>query len=102
MHLIKTFIKFLSSKILTLKFLERLSQNIIRRNIIAHKNPKIVSTAVGNPKNFKNDSWNEILRYKVWEKVPEYIDANKSLKPNNNEGNKRCAELDMGKNSVKP
>ena len=26
----------------------------------------------------------------------------KSLKPNNNEGNKRCAELDMGKNSVKP
>ena len=79
MHLIKTFIKFLSSKILTLKFLERLSQNIIRRNIIAHKNPKIVSTAVGNPKNFKNDSWNEILRYKVWEKVPEYIDANKDI-----------------------
>ena len=30
-----------------------------------------------------------------WEKSLE-------LKPNNNECNKRCEELDMGKNSVKP
>lgn len=79
MYLIKTFIKFLSSKILTLKFSERLSQNIIRRNIIAQKNPKIVSTAAGNPKSFKINSWNEILRYKVWKKIPEYIDTSKDI-----------------------
>ena len=79
MYLIRTFIKFLSSKILTLKFSERLSQNIIRRNIIAQKNPKIVSTAAGNPKSFKINSWNEILRYKVWKKIPEYIDTSKDI-----------------------
>ena len=79
MHLIKTFIKFLSSKIFTLKFLERLYQNIIRRNIISQKKPKIVSTAAGNPKAFKINSWNEILRYKVWEKIPEHIDINKDI-----------------------
>lgn len=79
MYLIKTFIKFLSSKILTLKFSERLSQNIIRRNIIAQKNPKIVSTAAGNPKSFTTNSWNEILRYKVWKKIPEYIDTSKDI-----------------------
>ena len=79
MYLIRTFIKFLSSKILTLKFSERLSQNIIRRNIIAQKNPKIVSTATGNPKSFKINSWNEILRYKVWKKIPEYIDTSKDI-----------------------
>ena len=43
------------------------------------KKPKIVSTAAGNSETFKDDSWNKILRYKVWEKIPEYIDANSDI-----------------------
>tara|TARA_Y100000590_G_scaffold120288_2_gene137713 strand:+ start:1400 stop:2116 length:717 start_codon:yes stop_codon:yes gene_type:complete len=73
---IKTFIKFFFSRLLTLKFLERLSQNIIWRKIMAKKRPKIVSSATGklNP-----ESWDNLLRHKVWEKVPEYIHADKDV-----------------------
>ena len=29
--------------------------------------------------NKKINSWNEILRYKVWKKIPEYIDTSKDI-----------------------
>ena len=76
MLFLKTFIKFLSSKITTLKFLERLSQNIIWRKIMAKKRPKIVSSANGK---LNAESWDKLLRHKVWDKVPEHIDANKDV-----------------------
>ena len=41
---IKTFIKHLLSKILTLKFLQRLSHNIIWRDILKMSKPKVVSS----------------------------------------------------------
>ena len=73
---IKTFIKFLFSRIITLKFLERLSQNIIWREILAKKRPKIVSSVTGT---LKGDLWDKLLRYKVWEQIPEHIDTNKDI-----------------------
>jgi len=79
MHFIKEIIKFLLSKTISLKFLERLSQNIIYREIIKKKNPKIVSNASGSLKKFNQDSWNETLRHKVWEKIPEHIDINSNI-----------------------
>ena len=60
MLFLKTFIKFLSSKITTLKFLERLSQNIIWRKIMAKKRPKIVSSATGK---LNAESWDNLLNY---------------------------------------
>ena len=68
---VKTFIKLLFSRIITLKFLERLSQNIIWRQILAKKRPKIVSTVSGTT--LPDNSWNELLRHKVWEQIPEHI-----------------------------
>ena len=79
MSSIKIFIKFLFSKIVTLKFLERLSQNLIWRDILSRKKPKIVSTLKGSLKISNEDLWNKSLRYKVWDRVPEYIDANKNI-----------------------
>lgn len=79
MRFIKDIIKFLFSKIISLKFLERLSQNIIHREIIKKKKPKIVSTISANLKTIKEDRWNKTLRHKVWEKIPEYIDINSEI-----------------------
>ena len=73
MFTIKRTIKYLFSKLATLKFLERLSQNKIWREILEKKKPKIVSSAIGK---LDEDSWNSRLRYKVWDKIPEYIDTN--------------------------
>ena len=76
MFKIKSIIKYLLSKLLTLKFLERLSQNIIWREILKEKRPKITGNAFGN---INDDSWNELVRYKVWDKIPDYIDVNKDI-----------------------
>ena len=73
---VKTFIKFLFSRIITLKFLERLSQNIIWRQILAKKRPKIVSKVTRTP---TGDLWDKLLRHKVWEQIPEYINAEKDI-----------------------
>jgi len=73
---IKTFIKFIFSRIITLKFLERLSQNIIWRKILAEKRPKIVSNATGV---LKGDLWDKLLRHKVWEKVSDHVDVSKDI-----------------------
>ena len=72
----KTFIKFLFSRIITLKFLERLSQNIIWRQILAKKRPKIVSTVSGT---LTGNSWDKLLRHKVWEQIPEHINIDKDI-----------------------
>ena len=76
MFAIKRTIKYLFSKLITLKFLERLSQNKIWREILEEKKPKIVSSAIGK---LDEDSWNSRLRYKVWDKIPEYIDTNEDI-----------------------
>ena len=76
---ITTIIKFLFSKILSLNFLERLSQNKIHREIIKVKKPKIVSNISASLKTISPDQWNETLRHKVWEKIPEYIDVNSEV-----------------------
>ena len=73
---VKTFIKFLFSRIITLKFLERLSQNIIWRQILAKKRPKIVSTVSGT---LTSNSWDKLLRHKVWEQIPEHINIDKDI-----------------------
>ena len=73
---VKTFIKFLSSRIITLKFLERLSQNIIWRQILAKKRPKIVSTVSGT---LTGNSWDKLLRDNVWEQIPEHINIDKDI-----------------------
>ena len=79
MQIIKNIIKFLLSKILTLSFLERLSQNIIHRKIIRIKKPRIVSNVNGSLKSLSTDSWNDLLRHKVWERIPEYISTNNDI-----------------------
>ena len=79
MQIIKNIIKFLLSKILTLSFLERLSQNIIHRKIIRIKKPRIVSNVNGSLKSLSADSWNDLLRHKVWERIPEYISTNNDI-----------------------
>ncbi len=73
---IKTFIKYLLAKIFTLKFLQRLSQNIIWRDILKISTPKIVSSVTGN---MKHEIWNKKVRDVVWDKVPEFIDTNKDI-----------------------
>jgi hypothetical protein len=73
---VKTFIKFLFSRIVTLKFLERLSQNIIWRQILAKKRPKIVSTVSGI---LTGNSWDKLLRHKVWEQIPKHINIDKDI-----------------------
>ena len=79
MSFIKIFIKFLFSKIVTLKILERFSQNLIWRNILLKKKPKIVSSISGNSKKTSVDSWNKVLRHKVWDKIPEHINVSKDI-----------------------
>ena len=76
MFTIKRTIKYLFSKLVTLKFLERLSQNKIWREILEEKKPKIISSVTGK---LDEDSWNSRLRYKVWDKIPEYIDTNEDI-----------------------
>ena len=43
---------------------------------MAKKRPKIVSSANGK---LNAESWDKLLRHKVWDKVPEHIDANKDV-----------------------
>tara|TARA_B110000014_G_C20040183_1_gene540601 strand:+ start:416 stop:1132 length:717 start_codon:yes stop_codon:yes gene_type:complete len=76
MFIIRKISKYLISKIATLKFLERLSQNKIWRKILEQKKPKIVSSANGK---LNHDDWNKLLRYKVWDKVTEYIPFDKDI-----------------------
>ena len=76
MFKIKNIIKYLLSKLLTLKFLERLSQNIIWREMLKEKKPKIAGNAFGT---ISDDSWNKLLRYKVWDKIPDYINVSKDI-----------------------
>ena len=47
MFAIKRTIKYLFSKLITLKFLERISQNKIWREILEEKKTKIVSSEIG-------------------------------------------------------
>ena len=79
MQIFKNIIKFLLSKILGLSFLERLTQNIIHRKIIRIKKPKIVSNINGSLKSLSADLWNDLLRHKVWEKIPEYVSSNSDI-----------------------
>ena len=76
MFIIRKISKYLISKIITLKFLERISQNKIWRNILDQKKPKIVSSANGK---LNHDDWNKLLRYKVWDKITEYISSDKDI-----------------------
>ena len=73
---IKRIIKYLVSKILSLNFLERLSQNKIWRGIIEQKKPEIVSSVNGK---LTHDAWNKQLRYKVWDRVHEYINIDEDI-----------------------
>ena len=73
---IKRIVKYLISKLLSLNFLERLSQNKIWREIIEQKKPEIVSSVNGK---LSHDEWNKILRYKVWDRVPEYISVDEDI-----------------------
>ena len=76
MSFIKNILKYLSTRLFTLKFLDRVSQNIIWRKIIDKKKPKVTA----NIKSTINaESWDKSLRYKVWDKIPEYIDVNKDI-----------------------
>ena len=73
---IKRIVKYLISKLLSLNFLERLSQNKIWREIIEQKKPEIVSSVNGK---LSHDEWNKILRYKVWDRVHEYINIDEDI-----------------------
>lgn len=76
MSFIQNILKYLSTRLFTLKFLDRVSQNIIWRKIIDKKKPKVTA----NIKSTINaESWDKSLRYKVWDKIPEYIDVNKDI-----------------------
>jgi hypothetical protein len=64
MSFIKIILKYLSTRLFTLKFLDRVSQNIIWRKIIDKKKPKVTA----NIKSTINaESWDKSLRYKVWD-----------------------------------
>jgi len=76
MSIIRRTIKYLIAKLISLKFLERLAQNKIWREILEEKKPKIVSSAVGK---LDDETWNKILRYKVWDKIPEYINNKEDI-----------------------
>ncbi len=76
MSIIRRIIKYLLSKLFTLKFLERLSQNMIWREILKRKKPKITTSINGN---LNADSWDKLLRHTVWDEIPEYIDVNKDI-----------------------
>ena len=43
---------------------------------MAKKRPKIVSSVTGK---LNAESWDKLLRHKVWDKVPEHIDVNKDV-----------------------
>ena len=76
MSFIKNILKYLSTRLFTLKFLDRVSQNIIWRKIIDKKKPKVT---VNIKSTLNSESWDKSLRYKVWDKIPEYIDVNKDI-----------------------
>ena len=76
MSIIRKTTKYLISKLLTLKFLERFAQNIIWREILKKKKPKITASL---NRNINADSWDKLLRHKVWDNIPEYIDVNKDI-----------------------
>ena len=76
MSVIKRIIKYILFKLFTLRFLERLSQNIIWREILEKKKSKITASVNGA---LNAGSWDKVLRHTVWDKIPEYIDVNNDI-----------------------
>ena len=77
MSSIKKIIKFLLSKVTSLRFLERLTQNLIWRDILLEKKPEIIADI--NGKVSSHEKWNELLRTNVWNKIANYIKTDKDI-----------------------
>ena len=77
MSSIKKIIKFLLSKVTSLRFLERLTQNLIWRDIVLEKKPEIIADI--NGKVSSHEKWNEVLRTNVWDKIANYINTDKDI-----------------------
>ena len=68
----RRFIKYLLFKLFNLSVAERLYQNIIWREILEQKKPKIIDNVFG--------SWNDNrIRYKLWNNINEYLDIKNDI-----------------------
>ena len=77
MSSIKKVIKYFLSLITSLRFLERLTQNLIWRNILLEKKPEIIADI--NGANISHEKWNKLLRTNVWDKIADYLKTDRDI-----------------------
>mgnify|MGYP001181729078 FL=1 len=76
MSIVSKLVKESIKKFFNLKTLERVSHVVIWDQIIKKKKPKITASITGY---IKEDQWDEKVRVKAWEHIPEILNENEEI-----------------------